>query len=61
LAVLPRREPHATELPSYNRLVGKYDAWEAFFENLQGDRHEIPLEVLETYVDGHLPPSAHRQ
>jgi hypothetical protein len=38
--------------------VGKYDGWATFFDQLEGTQHEIPLDVLEGMVDGHLPPSA---
>lgn len=41
--------------------MGKYDRWAAFFEDLEGARHEIPLEVLGELVDGGLPPTAERE
>ena len=41
--------------------MGKYDAWEGFFRDLEGERHEIPLDALEAFVDGDLPPTAIRE
>lgn len=41
--------------------MGKYDRWEGFFQDLEGERQEIPLDVLEEKVDGDLPPTAIRE
>jgi hypothetical protein len=45
----------------YTGHVGKYDRWEGFFRDLEGDRQEIPIEVLEALVEGELPPTAVHQ
>ena len=41
--------------------MGKYDARESFVRDLDGERHEIPLKVLEETVEAALTRTAVRE
>ncbi len=39
--------------------MGKYDPWDTFFRDLEGDEQRFTFEELETLAQVELPPSAH--
>lgn len=51
-----RRRSHSVA----SRAMGKYDGWDHYFSQLEGDEHSLDFAQLEALINGTLPPSAHR-
>jgi len=47
-------------VPGRVEIVGKYDAWDSYFENLEGDEAVLTFDQLEALIGDALPPSAYR-